>query len=96
MDRTNSRADVERITQVLAGLAFPAAKWQIVMQAEEYGADSATREQLWSLPTGSYPDLRAVLASLGLSTRPRTVPRSLPRYRPLPESQAAGRMRPVR
>lgn len=63
-------ADARRIAQVLAGLEFPAAKWQLVTYAEEYGADAATRADLWSLPVASYPGLPAVLATLGLVAPP--------------------------
>lgn len=66
MRTRNSRADVERFSQVLRGLRFPAAKWQIVMQAEEYGADAATRTQLWALPARRYPELSDVLVALGM------------------------------
>jgi hypothetical protein len=64
--RRNPRADVLRIGQVLAGLEFPAAKWQLIMHAEDYGADAYTRAELWSLPLGTYADRGAVLAALGL------------------------------
>jgi Protein of unknown function (DUF2795) len=62
--RSNPRADAERVSQVLAGLAYPAAKWQILMYAENYGADAYTRAELWALPTGEYRDLGAVLTAL--------------------------------
>jgi hypothetical protein len=62
--RRNPRADAERVSQVLAGLTYPAAKWQILMHAENYGADAFTRAELWSLPTGEYPDVDSVLTAL--------------------------------
>jgi hypothetical protein len=106
--RRNPRADAERVSQVLAGMAYPAAKWQLIMQAEEYGADAPTRAELWALPTGSYPDLPAVLAALGFEGAPverlakyRTQPspnqpyRTGP-YRAQPAPQVAGRVRPLR
>jgi hypothetical protein len=62
--RRNPRADAERVSQVLAGMVYPAAKWQLLMAAEEYGADASTRAELWSLPTGEYADLDAVLSAL--------------------------------
>jgi hypothetical protein len=46
--RRTTRADVARIGHVLAGLTYPAAKWQIVGQADAYGADAVTTAQLWS------------------------------------------------
>ena len=60
------RADVERISTVLDGLVFPAAKWQVVVQADWYGADAATLAQLWALPAATYRDLPGVLGALGL------------------------------
>jgi hypothetical protein len=62
--RRNPRADAERVTQVLAGLDYPAAKWQILMHAESYGADAFTRAELWALPTGEYADLDTVLMAV--------------------------------
>ena len=64
MYRRNPRADAERVSQVLAGLVYPAAKWQILMHAENYGADAYTRAELWALSTGVYSDLGAVLRAL--------------------------------
>ncbi|GAA2852827.1 hypothetical protein GCM10010472_07530 [Pseudonocardia halophobica] len=83
MYRRTSRADLARIGQVLAGLTYPAAKWQIIAHADHYGADSVTTAQLWSLPIGTYPDLAAVGVALGLLPDPR------PGYRQQPRVQAA-------
>lgn len=88
--RRTSRADLARIGQVLAGLTYPAAKWQIVTQADHYGADSLTTAQLWSLPVGTYPDLAAVGVALGLLPDPR------PGYRQQPRVQAAAVDQPRR
>lgn len=60
------RAEVERIGQVLVGLSFPAARWQVLAEADHYGADSVSRAQLLTLPVRIYPDLAEVLAALGL------------------------------
>ncbi|MEU7818280.1 DUF2795 domain-containing protein [Pseudonocardia sp. NPDC049154] len=90
MYRRTSRADLARIGQVLAGLTYPAAKWQIVTQADHYGADSLTTAQLWSLPVGTYPDLAAVGVALGLLPDPR------PGYRQQPRVQAAAVDQPRR
>ena len=84
MYRRTTRADVARIGHVLAGLTYPAAKWQIVAQADAYGADAVTTAQLWSLPTGTYRDLAAVCLALGL------VP-ARGGHRRQPPVQAAGR-----
>ena len=88
--RSNSRADVERLSQVLADATFPAAKWQLLMHAEQYGADSATRTDLWALPAGDYPTLTDVLVALGLVSVPARRPAG---YRPQPRIQAAARER---
>jgi len=65
-DGVGVRPAVQGITQVLAGLEYPAAKWQVLAEADHYGADSASRAQLWTLRPGTYRDLRSVLAELGL------------------------------
>jgi hypothetical protein len=44
------------LEQVLSGLNYPAEKWQIVTQAEIYGADGGTRARLRALPLRSYLD----------------------------------------
>lgn len=56
----------QRICQVLAGAPFPAARWQLMAHAEHYGADAATRSDLWRLPAAVYDDLPSVLVSMGL------------------------------
>lgn len=93
MIRNNPRADAARIRQVLADVVFPAAKWQLVMHAEAYGADASTRTDLWSLPAGGYPDMTYVLAALGLVAGS---PQRPVRYQPQPEAQAAARDLPER
>lgn len=60
-----------RICQVLGGASFPAARWELMAHAEHYGADSATRRDLWRLPAAVYDDLAAVLAAMGLLPGPR-------------------------
>lgn len=47
---------VKTLEQVLSGLTYPAEKWQIVTQAELYGADGGTRARLRALPLRSYRD----------------------------------------
>jgi hypothetical protein len=82
--RRDHRADVERIGQVLDGLSFPAARWQVIAQADHYGSDSVTRAQLIGLPVRTYADLGAVLAALGLfvpDLRQRTAARTAGRRR---------------
>lgn len=83
--RKGTAADVQRIKYVLAGMTFPAAKWQLIMHAEEYGADAATRSDLWGLPAHTYDGVASVVAALGLTAAP-------PRrgFRTAPPAQAAG------
>ncbi|MFR9803995.1 hypothetical protein ACL02T_17095 [Pseudonocardia sp. RS010] len=83
MYRRTSRADLARLGHVLAGLSYPAAKWQIIAHADHYGADSVSAAQLWSLPVGTYPDLTAIGVALGL------LPPARPGYRVQPGVQAA-------
>lgn len=54
---------------VLAGLAFPAQRSEILMFAEHYGADWYTRQHLAGLAEARYPDLAAVTTAL--AHRPR-------------------------
>ncbi|WP_219416969.1 DUF2795 domain-containing protein [Pseudonocardia nigra] len=91
MYRKNPGADAQRISQVLAGITYPAAKWQLIMQAEEYGADAGTRAELWALPTGTYADLAAVITAVGLDRRPVAA-----RYGAAPAPAVPGRLRPLR
>ena len=87
--RRNVRADIARVRHVLADVPFPAAKWQLIIHAEDYGADSGTRADLWGLPARSYADLNAVLGALGLLAPPP----GRPGHRAAPGPQAAGRDR---
>jgi uncharacterized protein DUF2795 len=92
--RVDPCGDTERVSQVLAGMVFPAAKWQLVMYAEAYGADAATRAELWALPTGSYADLRSVLEAVAAAGRERA--NLLHRSRPGGARPIPGRVRPLR
>jgi hypothetical protein len=55
--------------QVLRGLTYPAEKWQIVTQAELYGADSSTRGQLYRLPMREYATPAEITAALDRTRR---------------------------
>ena len=63
----------QRLTPILAELAFPAAPWQISAAADFYGADSHTLWILRGLRAGTYPSLRAVVQELS-PTRPASRP----------------------
>lgn len=97
MHRCFDRSDADRVAQTLEGIGYPAAKWQLIMQAEEYGADTATRAGLWALPAGSYEDLEAVMAALA-AVVPQVGMPQVGRYRPpaLRSAPVAGRVRPLR
>jgi hypothetical protein len=72
---------VERIAQVLDGLRYPAERWQVIAQADHYGADSVTRAQLVALPVRAYVDLGAVLVALGLFVPDRRLRTTTPAAR---------------
>jgi hypothetical protein len=95
VDRSGFRPDVERLSQVLTGTPYPAAKWQLIMQADECGADAAVRARLWALPSGTYQDLRAVLVALAAAgdERERAGDRTRAARPLLP---VPGRVRPLR
>ncbi|HEY0641612.1 MAG TPA: DUF2795 domain-containing protein [Pseudonocardiaceae bacterium] len=58
-------AEVElAIAQVLRGLRFPAAKWQILTHADLYGADAVTWSLLHTLPVREYQNCAEVLAAV--------------------------------
>lgn len=86
---SSARADAVRLAQVLSGTAFPAAKWQLVIHAEDYGADARTRADLWRLPAGTYADLGAVLVALGLPAPGPGAPAPRDGHRGAPPAQAA-------
>jgi uncharacterized protein DUF2795 len=59
------------IQQVLAGLAFPAERWQVIAQAQYYGAGPAYSTELTQLPARTYHSLREVAIALGRLRRAR-------------------------
>ena len=44
----------DRSRYALAGLSFPAERWQIIPWANDYGADAITLHDLHNLPRQSY------------------------------------------
>jgi hypothetical protein len=56
---------------VLAELAFPAERWQIVTTAVEYGAEASTCDLLRALPlrTDPYQDLQDIVGTLATAMR---------------------------
>lgn len=61
---------------VLAGLDFPAQRWEIITKADTYGADSMTTQRLRRLPPREEPyrDLDEVLDMLARTTQPGVMP----------------------
>ncbi|MFP5021658.1 DUF2795 domain-containing protein [Pseudonocardia phyllosphaerae] len=60
--------EVERLRhnlrRVLAGLHWPAARWQILAEAEAWGVSGVVRHQLVPLPEGRYPSVDAIVEML--------------------------------
>lgn len=79
------------IRQVLAGLAFPAHRWQVIAQAQYYGAGSAYMVALGQLPPRIYHSVAELTAQLHTPPQPPRRPR-----RPRPMPSLAGHLHPVR
>lgn len=56
---------------VLAGLRWPAFRWQVLAEAEAWGVSGVVREQLVPLPDGRYPSLEIILEVLVAAARGR-------------------------
>lgn len=54
----------QAVRQVLHGLRYPAERWQVITQAELYGADIETRTRLHDLPVRRYRSSTDVTAEL--------------------------------
>jgi len=78
------------IRQVLAGLAFPAHRWQVIAQAHYYGAGSAYTVALGQLPARIYHSVAEVAAQL--NTPPESPRRA---HRPMPVPSLARHRTPV-
>ncbi|MBO0851852.1 MAG: DUF2795 domain-containing protein [Pseudonocardia sp.] len=61
---TTGEADLDKagIRDVLDGMEFPAKRWQLIAQAQYYGAPSACTRELSRLPAREYTSLRDVAA----------------------------------
>ncbi len=55
---------------VLAGLTFPAQRWQVLAEADAWGAPGVLRRLLAELPSGRYADLDSVVRAVR-TVRPR-------------------------
>ena len=58
----------QRLRYVLAGLSFPAQRWQVIAEAEHYGADARTRSELRALPEARFETFAALLWALERAT----------------------------
>ncbi|HEY2206652.1 MAG TPA: hypothetical protein VGH99_19480 [Pseudonocardia sp.] len=69
------RDDVQQLQQALAGLTYPAEKWQVLAhvlgaeRAEAGAVDLRLIDQLWALPAGRYPGFEHVLAGAARTAR---------------------------
>jgi hypothetical protein len=61
-----TETDKQSLFFVLDGLDFPAHRWEILVKADLYGADSVTKERLQRLPSREHPyhDLLDVVSTL--------------------------------
>ncbi|OLM18993.1 MULTISPECIES: hypothetical protein [unclassified Pseudonocardia] len=77
----------ENLRRVLAGLQWPACRWQVIAEAEAWGVSGVLRNQLAPLPDGRYPSLESILEMLAavargrLRTGPPPVPGAEHRHR---------------
>jgi hypothetical protein len=53
-----------RLGQVLAGQPFPAARWELIVGADLYGADALTMSELHALPAVRFGSLADVLKAV--------------------------------
>jgi len=54
----------QRLRHVLAGLSSPARRWEVIVEAEHYGADARTRQELRALPDAQFESYPALLWAL--------------------------------
>ncbi|WP_226362331.1 hypothetical protein [Pseudonocardia sp. ICBG1142] len=64
----------ENLRRVLAGLRWPAHRWQILAEVEAWGVSGLVREQLVPLPDGRYPSFEAVVELLTAAAHDRLRP----------------------
>lgn len=64
MTDINVDLDAIGIREVLDDLRFPARRWQVIAQAQYYGAPRACTRELEGLPTRRYKSMREVAVEL--------------------------------
>lgn len=62
------------VLPVLAGLPFPARRWQVLAEADAWGASGPIRHLISGLPEGCYRDLDTVVDVLRMLHGRRTRP----------------------
>ncbi len=60
----------QRLRHVLADQRFPAARWELIVGAEFYGADAATRNELQAPPRRNLRQHRCGARHLGAQAGP--------------------------
>ncbi|MDQ4115892.1 MAG: DUF2795 domain-containing protein [Actinomycetota bacterium] len=69
----------ENLQHVLSGLRFPARRWEVIAEADAWGAGGPLRQAIARLPDGSYPSLAVVVDVLtGPAGRPGPAPGHAP------------------
>ncbi|HEX3591299.1 MAG TPA: hypothetical protein VHV74_16895 [Pseudonocardiaceae bacterium] len=61
-----TETEMQSLRIVLADLTFPAQRWEIITQADWYGADAVTTHWLRQLPSRAQPyrDIRDLMRAL--------------------------------
>jgi hypothetical protein len=83
------------IRDVLAGVRFPAPRWQLVAQAQHWGATPSCITELVTLPVRDYRNLHDVAAAIAQQRSASAQPPQQPRRDPAADS-ATARPRPRR
>ena len=78
------------IRDVLAGVRFPAPRWQLVAHAQHWGATPSCITELVALPVREYRSLNDVAAAIAQQRTATTGRPPAPRPNPPPETRATG------
>lgn len=66
---------VERVAAAVAGVSYPARKWELLAWADHNGVGTEMRRALWALPRGMYRGLAEVVAAVAATSRQGEPPR---------------------
>jgi hypothetical protein len=64
MSEVNADTDASGIRAVLAGLRFPTTRWQVIAQAQYWGASYACVDELIRLPLREYRSMHQIVSTL--------------------------------